>query len=377
MPKILHIADVHLDTPFSLLDSEKAAARRSELRGIFSSAMMYIESANIDVVLIAGDLFDTGFAGTKTLSLLKKTFESYPRCKFVIAPGNHDPYNDTSFYKTADFPENVYIFSQENVQKFSFDDLNMDVYGYAFCQNEMRHSPLAAFSVEDPERINILLAHCDISSPLSPYAPVTKADIAASGVDYAALGHIHNTDGVQTAGNVHYAYSGCLDGRSFDELGHKGGIVVNIEKKNGRTELFETKGLRFSKRHYEKDTLDISASIDTASVEQKIRAHIAHKKYDGDTLLRLELVGSVSASLELRPSLLEKCDFGLFFIEIENKTLPLYDSEKLKSDPTIRGEFFRTVLPYLENGSPSERQIYREALRLGLLALAGEDLGEI
>ena len=85
----------------------------------------------------------------------------------------------------------------------------------------------------------------------------------------------------------------------------------------------------------------------------------------------------MSASLELRPSLLEKCDFGLFFIEIENKTLPLYDSEKLKSDPTIRGEFFRTVLPYLENGSPSERKIYSEALRLGLLALSGEDLGEI
>ena len=45
MAKILHIADVHLDSPFSLLDPQKSQARRNELRGTFTSAMMYAKEA--------------------------------------------------------------------------------------------------------------------------------------------------------------------------------------------------------------------------------------------------------------------------------------------------------------------------------------------
>ena len=58
MAKILHIADVHLDSPFSLLDPQKSQARRNELRGTFTSAMMYAKMEKYDIVIIAGDLFD-------------------------------------------------------------------------------------------------------------------------------------------------------------------------------------------------------------------------------------------------------------------------------------------------------------------------------
>ena len=67
-------------------------------------------------------------------------------------------------------------------------------------------------------------------------------------------------------------------------------------------------------------------------------------------------------------------DTGVFFLEIRDFTLPLYGTEQLKNDPTIIGEFFRSLLPMLENGTPDERRVAAKALRVGIAALKGEDV---
>ena len=41
-------------------------------------------------------------------------------------------------------------------------------------------------------------------------------------MDYIALGHIHKFSGIKRIGNTYYAYSGCPEGRGFDEEGDKG-----------------------------------------------------------------------------------------------------------------------------------------------------------
>lgn len=132
MAKILHIADVHLDSPFSLLDPQKSQARRNELRGTFTSAMMYAKMEKYDIVIIAGDLFDCEFVTRETMDLITSQFAANPNCKFVIAPGNHDFYSSASPYSKTKFPENVYIFTSETLTCFRFDDIGVDVYGYAF-----------------------------------------------------------------------------------------------------------------------------------------------------------------------------------------------------------------------------------------------------
>ena len=55
--KLLHAADIHLDSPFSGLDSRSAEARRNELRSAFTSMMTYARKADTDLVLLSGDLF--------------------------------------------------------------------------------------------------------------------------------------------------------------------------------------------------------------------------------------------------------------------------------------------------------------------------------
>ena len=95
--RILHMGDVHLDSPFSALGVDESESRRRELRGTFTSILYLAKEKNIDLVLISGDLFDDGYATGETVELLCSQFAALPDCRFVIAPGNHDPFTPVSY----------------------------------------------------------------------------------------------------------------------------------------------------------------------------------------------------------------------------------------------------------------------------------------
>ena len=72
------------------------------------------------------------------------------------------------------------------------------------------------------------------TAPQSEYGPLSPAEIETSGLDYLALGHVHQYSGLRRAGETFWAYPGCPEGRGFDELGEKGVLWLEVEK--GRTE---------------------------------------------------------------------------------------------------------------------------------------------
>ncbi len=373
MLKVLHCADIHLDSPFKSTNAGRSEIRRRELRSSFSSMMLYVKTNNIDIVLISGDLFDSEFVTKDTARFVAEEFSSCAPAKIIIAPGNHDPYTENSIYKTTEFSDNVYIFKDEYLGKLSFPELGTEVYGYAFTKNTMGTSPIIGKTPSATDMINLLCAHADVGQPLSPYCPTSESDIAASGFDYCAFGHVHGTEGVKKAGMTSYAYSGCLEGRDFGELGHKGAIYLEITKEHGIVSI-KSSGLRFSKRRYEIEELDLSGSSDDSELIPKIKGAISDK-YGSDTLLRLILKGSVSPSLRLDiKGLTESLSGDLFYLEITDRTLPLYASDALERDMSIRGAFFREMRPYLENGTPEERAAAARALRVGLAALSGEEI---
>ena len=377
MVKILHTADIHLDSPFSLFDVKKAQVRRSEMRGTFTSLMMYAKMEKFDIVILAGDVFDSEFATKETMELIVSQFEQNPDCRFIIAPGNHDPLTPKGAYSKVEFPSNVYIFNSDDVTKISFDDIGVDVYGWAFTDTEKEENPLRRGDIAlDKSKINILAVHADMSAADSVYCPMTEADIERSGFDYVALGHIHAGGEVKKAGNTYYAYSGCLEGRSFDECGPKGAIVCNVNSEGGGKE-FTFSQKRFSRRRYEKGAVDVSDTKSTEDVVEKIKALVKKYGMGDDTLLRVRLFGTVSPSWKIDMSKLNEQTFGLFYIEVRDETLPLLDYEALMEDISIRGAFFRELLPKLKSDDAEERRIASAALRYGLAALEGEDIGDV
>ena len=92
MIRILHAADLHLDSPFEGLPEEKAALRRNEQRQLLRALAQLRAESGAQLVLLAGDLFDSAasWAGTEdTLRLALAEME----VPVFISPGNHDFYS--------------------------------------------------------------------------------------------------------------------------------------------------------------------------------------------------------------------------------------------------------------------------------------------
>ncbi|MBQ7700732.1 MAG: DNA repair exonuclease [Clostridia bacterium] len=372
MLKILHMADLHLDSPFSLKNADTAQAMRQMMRGTFTSAMLYARSAEIDLVLIPGDVFDTGYAARDTLALLKSEFEKSPGIRFVISPGNHDPYRADSPWAKTDFPKNVYIFKSSALGKISFDDLDTDVYGWAFTEENMSADPLAVKPHPDPERINILCAHCELDGPVGGrYCSISKAELGAAGFDYAALGHIHKgTDGANRIKNTYYAYSGCLEGRSFDECGPKYAILAELDKKKGELKAeFRTRS--FTQRRFEIVEADVTGCGDTPALLNAVNAAVRAAHTGNETSVRVILRGSVPAELVISEEFTANNISAVRYAEVENRTEPTYDIEQYAKEPGIRGAFYRAMEPLLLQGTEKDRQTAAKALKAGIQALNG------
>ena len=372
MAKIIHTADIHLDSPFSLLDVQKAQLRKNELRDTFSAIVRLAESEKADIMIIAGDLFDSGFVTKETMELLVSLFSSVSTCRFIIAPGNHDYIWGRSPYKKENFPQNVYIFDQEQVSCFSFPEIGVDVYGYAFTSDGYTQNPLEKKIQLQKSRINILVAHADVGGK-SKYCPVSVSDITKSGFDYIALGHIHTGGKVQTAGNTYYAYSGCPEGRSFDECGIKSVIVADLTK-NSTHFSANFRNHRTCKRHYEKIAVDITGVSSQEDLSNCVKSAIEKEDLGSDVLLRVRLTGRIAPETTLHPQKLTAASMGIFYLEVEDASVPLLNYDELKNDISVKGAFFRELLPLLQSENEEERRTAADALRYGLAALDGNDV---
>ena len=370
--KILHVADLHLDSPFSSCDVKTSTKKKRSQESAFNKMMEYIKEESIPLVLIAGDLFDFGFVTKKTSDMLKRAFAALPETKFVISPGNHDAMTKGSVYASEGFSDNVYIFKDSELSRFSFDELGVDVYGYAFTEEKLETSPLASHRAEETGNIPLLCIHADLYSPISRYAPVSREDIASFGARYAALGHVHKGEIFERAGGCLFAYPGCLIGRSFDETGKKGALLVELDE-NGESSVSH---VFFSEEKYEIERIDITGAVSDAEVIEKIKEKTAEKGYGEETSLRVILVGEVSPSYIPVADAIEQSICTLASIEVKDETLPIFDAASLDSDMTLRGEVWRTLKEKLGTGTAEEREVAKKALCYALAALDGRAIND-
>ena len=132
MVKLLHAADLHLDSAFSALPPEKAVQRRAEQRLVLERLTALSEGCA--AVLLAGDLFDSARVYRDTLEALRAALAAC-RCPVFIAPGNHDALLPGSPYLENGWPENVHIFRTAEPERVSLPEL--DIYGAGFLRAEM------------------------------------------------------------------------------------------------------------------------------------------------------------------------------------------------------------------------------------------------
>ena len=153
--KVLHCADLHFDTPFKELSKEVSDTSKNELLEVFKNIIDLAIDENIEVLLIAGDVFDNLTVNKNTLFFISDQIRRIDNIKVFISPGNHDPYNEKSFYNMINWPENVYIFKGDMEFK-EVKELNLIVWGAGFRNNYENETLLRGVSV-DSDKINIMI----------------------------------------------------------------------------------------------------------------------------------------------------------------------------------------------------------------------------
>ena len=129
--RVLHAADLHLDSPFEALTAEKAALRRAEQRALLGRIADLAQMRQVDLVLLPGDLLDSDSSYRETVISLCDALSSMEKPVF-IAPGNHDRYAPRSIWARLELPENVHVFTSGAIERVELPELDAEVFGAAF-----------------------------------------------------------------------------------------------------------------------------------------------------------------------------------------------------------------------------------------------------
>lgn len=373
--KIVHSGDIHLDSPFAMDDLQKSQARKNELRAAFSSLIFWAKTVGADIVLIAGDLFDSRNVPGDCASFVADTFSSFPECRFFISPGNHDFYTPDGVYGKVSFPANVHIFKNSHLEKVTLDirDRTVNIYGYAFTSPILEKAPFSGFTVpeKDKEDINLLVGHGNLSGDGGD-CPIMLRDIEQSGFDYIALGHIHNDPGIKRTGKTHYGYCGSLEPRAFNDRGERGAFLTSVDK-DGTTANIKSSFYRLCKRIYAVEEIYVVPQMTSSDIASATLLAIKKAGYGSDTLLRIIYHGYLADSANL-PESFDPVFSELYYVEIKDRTCPAFDLDKLSTDPTIKGEVCRLLMDSLRSEDDGEKRLASKALQYALEALSGRDI---
>ncbi len=398
MLRIIHTADVHLGARHDDL-GEQAAAQRERQFAAFKASIELALTEKVDLFLIVGDLFDSNVQPRRSVDRVAAELRRLAdaRIRTVIIPGTHDCYDRSCIYRTYDLPalagsgpddEMVTVLDPDHpwIHLASLDAIVM---AQIFATKRAPHSPLLGMggsqgssgppgsleSTAPGARWRIGLVHGSISIPGKTERDevvITTEEIAASRLDYLALGHWHSAQNGK-AGSVPYAYSGAPEAVALDQDRAGKVLLVELDEVAG-TRTAAIRELPVGRTRFDRSELD-AATLDS---QPALIAQLAARA-DPDLVLDVRLVGVRRDDLDLDLEEIEAALAPSFLkVRVRDASVPALTEGPLPSPDTIAGAFIRDLearITELEAaGSTAEAAEERDALRLGRLLLAGHEV---
>lgn len=373
MVKFLHTADVHLGARFKYL-GEKASIQREQLKKTFARVVSHAVEEKINIVLIAGDLFDSNTVSVSTIDFVKGQLGILNQngIRVCILAGTHDLLDQGSLYLRERFEdelENVCVFTKDK-EKCEYPDLDVTVWGKSNTQSKSEETPIIS-PKSSATKYNILMAHGSVQiegkSAKDDY-PITFEQIKNCGMDYVALGHWHSL-GEYSQGGVKCYYSGSPEMLDIDQKG--AGTILQVSIKDTRE--LEVKPVKVGST----DFVTLEIDLEQINNEEELKKIIG-KDAHPNMIKTVELKGLVAAELAINTQRLEqelREDF--FRLKIINNSHVKMDSidEKNYPEELVTGQFVRLMKNKIGNSKDdSEKKLLERVLHLGLAELTGKNI---
>lgn len=365
MLKLLHTSDVQLDAPFGFL-GPRGKEHRVVLREAFERVIDLAETESFDIVLVAGDLFDSNRPHVTTVEFVARQIArlDMPVC---ILPGNHDCYDERSIYRRAPFPDNALILTEQPTM-LELPDLDLTVYGNPISSKQSRVSPLEGLEPTGRTRWHVALAHGNLVRPdiVSPHRPIRPEEIAACGMDYVAMGDWH-AFADYTQDEVKAFYSGAPEPTAPGQ--HGSGYVACVE-------LGESGVQVCPKRVGTVSTGEMTVNVDGLSSAEIVEAIV--QRADPHLMLRVTLTGLKELGAFLDVDALEgELGSAFYYVACVDESHPQLEAIGASDYPeeTVIGKFVRLMQERIEEATNvDDIRRAEQALQIGVALLQDKEV---
>ncbi|MDF2065223.1 DNA repair exonuclease [Bacillus sp. Cr_A10] len=232
--RFLHIADLHLDSPFKGLTSipqNKLQDIRESTFKAFTNIINYAKASKPDFILIVGDIYDGENRSLRAQHLFQKGMEelSSVGIPVFICYGNHDHLSGN--WVRFQLPDNVDVFGEEvDTKTLEVEGNKVHISGFSYKERHIRDAMHVHYPIANGLDFHIGMLHGSIegNEEHDVYAPFRQADLISKGYDYWALGHIHKRQILSDDPPI--VYPGNTQSRHRNEKGLKGFYEVSLTK---------------------------------------------------------------------------------------------------------------------------------------------------
>lgn len=354
--KLIHCSDLHLDSPMETHLSEKQARERNrEILATFTRMVSYAVDQGVEAVLIAGDLFDSGRTRSSTVSYVLDIIAQAKDVDFLYLRGNHD--EDGGILPGTCLPENLKCFGDSWI---TYRYGSLAVTGVELTPDN--HTSIYDTLALDPGDTNIVLLHGQEATQPGPDL-VCLPRLKGKNIHYLALGHLHSYREEPLDHFGTYCYSGCLEGRGFDECGEKGFVLLTVEDRRIRRSF-----VPFAQRQLHNIPVDITGRETVPQLCSAIREAAAGVPQKD--LVKVTLTGTYTPQTHKDLAFVrQSLEHSFYFLRIKDESTLYLEPADYANDISLKGEFIRTVM-----AADLTEEEKEQIICAGLLALRGEEI---
>lgn len=348
--KFIHISDVHLGVKPDR-GRHWSDTRAEEIEESFNDIVKLCEEEKIDLLLIAGDLFDS-VPTERQLKTLDLRLRRLTVTKTVIIAGASDYIAEGSPWEEFEFESDTVVLPKDRATNAYLKDLNVCITGYSYGKAEYTEKILERLKPGRIGAYNILLGYGGDKT----HMPFSKEKLARLGFDYIALGHIHKPHHIL---KNKMAFSGCLEPVNYKDTGRRGYILGEVDDEGATTITF----VPCNKRSYVNIAIDVNSNNSNQDIMDVLDEQI--NAIGINNIYRILLRGRVNSGVEINVSSLGK---KYLINDVIDRTQLDYDVNELfiNNEHNLVGRFIDALADSDENDI---NEIKQKALVYGLEAI--------